>query len=54
MHGVIKKCIPLPRTHDILDTLAGAKSFSTLDLRNGYWNVALHPADKERTLVSTD
>jgi len=46
-------CFPLPRIDDTLDTLAGAKWFSTLDLKSGYWQVALHPEDKEKTAFST-
>ena len=30
---------PLPRIDDIMDSLAGAKVFSTIDLRNAYHQV---------------
>jgi hypothetical protein len=46
-----KDCFPLLRIDDTLDTLAGAKWFSTLDLKTGYWQVDLHPEDK-KTLFS--
>jgi hypothetical protein len=44
-----KDCFPLPRIDDTPDTLAGAKWFSTLDLKRGYRLVNLHPVDKEKT-----
>ena len=44
---------PLPRTEDILDTLDGAMIFSTLDLRSGYWQVPVAPADKPKTAFVT-
>jgi hypothetical protein len=47
-----KDCFPVPQTDDTLDTLAGAKWFSTLDLKSGYWQVDLHPDDKEKTAFS--
>jgi hypothetical protein len=39
---------PLPMI-GTLDTLSGAKWFSTLDLKIGCWQVVLHPDDKEKT-----
>jgi hypothetical protein len=44
---------PLPRTDDTLNTLGGAKWFSTMDLKGGCWQVALHPDDKEKTAFLT-
>jgi hypothetical protein len=41
-------CYPPPRTENTLDTLAGAKWFSTLDLKSGYWQVDIHPDDREK------
>jgi hypothetical protein len=48
-----KECFPMPRIDDTLDTLAGAKWFSTLDLKSGYGQVDIHPDDKEKTAFST-
>ncbi|GFU49307.1 retrovirus-related Pol polyprotein from transposon 17.6 [Trichonephila clavipes] len=36
------------RIDDTLDTLSGHKWFSTLDLKSGYWQVEIHPEDREK------
>lgn len=39
----------MPRIDDALDTFPGAEYFTSLDLRSGYVQVAMHEADKEKT-----
>ena len=48
-----KDAYPLPRIDDTLDTLSGAKWFSTLDLISGYWQVVVDPKDREKTAFCT-
>ncbi|TPP61407.1 Retrovirus Pol polyprotein from transposon 17.6 [Fasciola gigantica] len=40
---------PLPRIDSTLGAVSGAKWFSTLDLASGYWQVEVHPDDREKT-----
>jgi hypothetical protein len=47
-----KDAYNLPRFDDIVDSLSGAKYFSKLDLRSGYWNVELEEEDKHKTAFS--
>jgi len=49
----VKDTYPLPRIDDCLDTLAGSKLFSTFDLRSGYYQVAMDPADAHKTTFVT-
>ena len=44
---------PLPIVQDTLDQLSGNSWFSTLDLSSGFWQIPLHPDDKEKTAFST-
>lgn len=44
---------PLPNIADIIDSLAGAKYFSHLDLSKGYYQFALQPEDRHLTAFST-
>ena len=48
-----KDVYPLPRIDDILDTLAGAKYFTTLDLASGYWQIALDPETASKSAFIT-
>lgn len=45
----IKDAYTLPRIDETIDTLIGAKYFSKLDLRSGYWQVEMSEKDKQKT-----
>ena len=42
----------LPRIFDVTNRLHGAKDFSSLDLRNAYWQVNIRPSDRKYTAFS--
>ena len=44
-----KNSYPLPLIDDILALLGKAKYFTSLDLKSGYWQVAMDEKDKEKT-----
>ena len=48
-----KDAYPLPRIDMTLDTLAGARWFSTLDLVSGYWQVEVAEEDRNKTAFCT-
>ena len=45
----IRDSYALPRIEETLNTLAGARWFSTLDLKSGYWQVEVAEEDKHKT-----
>ena len=48
----IRDCYNLPRIVETIDTLVGAKYFTKLDLRSGYWQVEMEESDKAKTAFS--
>ena len=48
----IKDSYSISRLEDTLDKLAGAKFFSCIDLKNGYWQVEIEESDKHKTAFS--
>jgi hypothetical protein len=49
----IKNKYPLPRIDILFDQLAGAKVFSKVNLRSGYYQIKIHPEDVPKTAFST-
>ena len=49
----VKDAHPLPRIDDTLEALKGAKIFSTLDLKSGYWQVPIRQEHKSKMAFRT-
>lgn len=54
MNKITKKdSFPMPLVADTLDALSETKYFTTLDLKSGYWQIAMHPSSRDKTAFLT-
>ena len=51
--ATVKDTLPIPRIDDLHDALHGARWFSTLDFKSGYWQVPIQERDKEKMAFCT-
>jgi hypothetical protein len=51
--AMVKNHYPLPQIDDLFDRLSGAKVFSRIDLRSGYYQIWIAEGDKEKTACRT-
>ena len=49
----VKDAYPLPCIQDIFDQLNGAKIFTTIDLKSGYWQIEINENSREKTAITT-
>ena len=45
---------PLPRIDELLDSFKNAKYFTIIDLASGFWQVEIHPRDREKIAFITN
>jgi hypothetical protein len=51
--ATVPDAYPLPNMLDFAARVAGCTIFSKVDLRKGYYQILIHPADIEKTAVTT-
>jgi hypothetical protein len=51
--ATVKNLYPLPRIDDLFDRPSGAKVFSRIDLRSGYYQIRIAEGDEEKTACRT-
>ena len=44
---------PLPRMDECIDSLGDAVVFTTLDCNSGYWQIPVHPEDRDKTTFTS-
>jgi transposase InsO family protein len=49
----MKDSYPLPRMDECIDSLGDATIFSTLDCNSGYWQIPVHPEDRDKTTFTS-
>ena len=51
--ATVRNSYPLPHTDDLFDRLQGARYYSKIDLRTGFYQILLAEADREKTAFRT-
>ena len=51
--ATVRPIFPIPNSKHLLDTINGAKYFSSLDMSMGYYQIPLNPMDNSKTAFST-
>ncbi|CAM4989384.1 unnamed protein product, partial [Rotaria socialis] len=48
-----KRLLPQPTVEELINRLGGHSWFTKLDLKSGYYQIPIHPADKSKTAFIT-